>query len=283
MILVTAVTSETGLVFDPSSAGRAGVGGRRRAARQADPVRTAAPRDRPAAGGDGRRSDRHTALGCGRGAIRCRLPAAADSWPGADSRRRMETLRVLVVDDETGMRLAIARVLSTFTVKSGDDDTTDRVRGEDRRNRRGGARADRRVGARHPPARPEAARHLGPRRAPAGERARPADAHRDDHRLRHARDGDRRDQAGRPRLPAQAVHAGRTPRRRPPGRQAPGGAAPGAAPGRREAPGPLPVHLGARTRTEGAARGDRGLPPDPQGRVGGHRSGRASARSSTAR
>ncbi len=36
----------------------------------------------------------------------------------------MDTLRVLVVDDETGMRLAIARVLSTFTVKPGDDDTT---------------------------------------------------------------------------------------------------------------------------------------------------------------
>jgi two-component system sensor histidine kinase/response regulator len=36
----------------------------------------------------------------------------------------MDTLRVLVVDDETGMRLAIARVLGTFTVKTGDDDTT---------------------------------------------------------------------------------------------------------------------------------------------------------------
>jgi signal transduction histidine kinase len=36
----------------------------------------------------------------------------------------MDTLRVLVVDDETGMRLAIARVLNTFTVKPGDDDAT---------------------------------------------------------------------------------------------------------------------------------------------------------------
>jgi signal transduction histidine kinase len=36
----------------------------------------------------------------------------------------MDTLRVLVVDDETGMRLAIARVLSTFTVKPGDDAAT---------------------------------------------------------------------------------------------------------------------------------------------------------------
>jgi signal transduction histidine kinase len=36
----------------------------------------------------------------------------------------MDTLRVLVVDDETGMRLAIARVLNAFTVKPGDDDTT---------------------------------------------------------------------------------------------------------------------------------------------------------------
>lgn len=36
----------------------------------------------------------------------------------------MDTLRVLVVDDETGMRLAIARVLSTFTVRPGDDDLT---------------------------------------------------------------------------------------------------------------------------------------------------------------
>ncbi len=36
----------------------------------------------------------------------------------------MDTLRVLVVDDETGMRLAIARVLSTFTVRPGDDDAT---------------------------------------------------------------------------------------------------------------------------------------------------------------
>jgi two-component system, sensor histidine kinase and response regulator len=35
----------------------------------------------------------------------------------------METLRVLVVDDETGMRLAIARVLGTFNVRSGDDDS----------------------------------------------------------------------------------------------------------------------------------------------------------------
>jgi two-component system, sensor histidine kinase and response regulator len=33
----------------------------------------------------------------------------------------METLRVLVVDDETGMRLAIARVLNTFSVRAGDD------------------------------------------------------------------------------------------------------------------------------------------------------------------
>jgi two-component system, sensor histidine kinase and response regulator len=36
----------------------------------------------------------------------------------------MDTLRVLVVDDETGMRLAIARVLTTFSVRPGDDDTT---------------------------------------------------------------------------------------------------------------------------------------------------------------
>lgn len=36
----------------------------------------------------------------------------------------MENLRVLVVDDETGMRLAIARVLGTFSVRPGDDDTT---------------------------------------------------------------------------------------------------------------------------------------------------------------
>ena len=35
----------------------------------------------------------------------------------------METLRVLVVDDETGMRMAIARVLATFTVKAADDDS----------------------------------------------------------------------------------------------------------------------------------------------------------------
>jgi CheY-like chemotaxis protein len=35
----------------------------------------------------------------------------------------METLRVLVVDDETGMRMAIARVLSTFTVRAGDDES----------------------------------------------------------------------------------------------------------------------------------------------------------------
>jgi two-component system, sensor histidine kinase and response regulator len=36
----------------------------------------------------------------------------------------MDTLRVLVVDDETGMRLAIARVLGAFTVKPGDDAAT---------------------------------------------------------------------------------------------------------------------------------------------------------------
>jgi two-component system, sensor histidine kinase and response regulator len=35
----------------------------------------------------------------------------------------METLRVLVVDDETGMRLAIARVLGTFNVRSSEDDS----------------------------------------------------------------------------------------------------------------------------------------------------------------
>ena len=36
-----------------------------------------------------------------------------------------ETLRVLVVDDETGMRLAVARVLNTFSVRVGDEaDTT---------------------------------------------------------------------------------------------------------------------------------------------------------------
>jgi two-component system, sensor histidine kinase and response regulator len=34
----------------------------------------------------------------------------------------METLRVLVVDDETGMRMAIARVLGTFSVKAGDEE-----------------------------------------------------------------------------------------------------------------------------------------------------------------
>lgn len=36
----------------------------------------------------------------------------------------METLRVLVVDDETGMRMAIARVLSTFTVTTGPEEAT---------------------------------------------------------------------------------------------------------------------------------------------------------------
>jgi len=37
----------------------------------------------------------------------------------------METLRVLVVDDETGMRLAVARVLGSFTARLGDEaDTT---------------------------------------------------------------------------------------------------------------------------------------------------------------
>lgn len=36
----------------------------------------------------------------------------------------MDTLRVLVVDDETGMRLAMARVLGTFSVKPDHDDTT---------------------------------------------------------------------------------------------------------------------------------------------------------------
>jgi two-component system, sensor histidine kinase and response regulator len=35
----------------------------------------------------------------------------------------METLRVLVVDDEVGMRMAIARVLGTFSVKSADDES----------------------------------------------------------------------------------------------------------------------------------------------------------------
>jgi two-component system, sensor histidine kinase and response regulator len=35
----------------------------------------------------------------------------------------MDTLRVLVVDDETGMRMAIARVLGTFAVKTGDDES----------------------------------------------------------------------------------------------------------------------------------------------------------------
>ena len=39
----------------------------------------------------------------------------------------METLRVLVVDDETGMRLAVARVLSTYTVRP--DETDDHVVG----------------------------------------------------------------------------------------------------------------------------------------------------------
>lgn len=34
----------------------------------------------------------------------------------------METLRVLVVDDETGMRLAVARVLGTYSVRLGDAD-----------------------------------------------------------------------------------------------------------------------------------------------------------------
>ncbi len=35
----------------------------------------------------------------------------------------MDTLRILVVDDETGMRMAIARVLGTFSVKAGDDES----------------------------------------------------------------------------------------------------------------------------------------------------------------
>ena len=43
---------------------------------------------------------------------------------------------------------------------------------------------------------------------------------------------------------------------------------------RGEAPGPLPVHLGARPRAQGAAGGDRRLPADPEGRFGGHRPGR---------
>ena len=65
-------------------------------------------------------------------ALGSRPHSAAASEPGsaegleseAEGRRVMDTLRVLVVDDETGMRLAIARVLGTFTVKPGDDDAT---------------------------------------------------------------------------------------------------------------------------------------------------------------
>ena len=110
-----------------------------------------------------------------------------------------------------------------------------------------------------------------------GQRARAADADGDDHRLRDARDGDRRHQARRVRLPAQAVHPRRTARGCPPRGEAPRGAAAGAPAGRGEAPGPLPVHLGARPRAEGAAGGDRGLPADPARRVGRQRSGGAGA------
>ena len=106
VILVTAVTSETGLVFDrrPRGAERAWVGAD---AVLAKPIRFEQLR---------REIDRLLRRQ-GLGAWGPRPPVRTPNQ--LVKRTFVETLRVLVVDDETGMRLAIARVLGTFTVRLG--------------------------------------------------------------------------------------------------------------------------------------------------------------------
>ena len=103
VILVTAVTAETGLSFAPTSgAERAWVGAD---AMLAKPIRfEQLKREVERLLRDRDKGLRGSGLGAGQHAERCKGIA-------------VETLRVLVVDDETGMRLAVARVLNTYTVR----------------------------------------------------------------------------------------------------------------------------------------------------------------------
>ena len=102
-----------------------------------------------------------------------------------------EILRILVVDDETGMRLAIARVLNTFQVRLADE--ADGTAGFEVQTAETGEEALEKIGRAvpgHPAPRPEAARHLGAGRLEGGQRAWAADPDGDDHRVRDARDRD---------------------------------------------------------------------------------------------
>ena len=191
----------------------------------------------------------------------------------------METLRVLVVDDETGMRLAVARVLNTYTVRP--DESDDHVVGFAIETAETGEAALEMMAASVPDillldmklpgmSGLDVLREIRERRLETLTVMITG--------LRHARNRDRGHQARGPRLPAEAVHAGRPARGRPARRPPPAGPARGAAAGRGEAAGPLPVHLGARARAQGPAGRRRGVPPDPQGRDGRQRSRRRGPR-----
>jgi len=162
----------------------------------------------------------------------------------------VESCEVLVVDDETGMRLAVARVLNRHVGRR-IGGARGGIRGRDGRNRRG--RLEMMAASvpdicwldmKLPGMSGLDVLRESPRRR--HERS------RDDHGLRDPRDGHRGDQARRPRLSAEAVHTGRPP-------SWPSGewsATCGPARARRLAEEKrqvrFPVHLGARARAEGS-------------------------------
>ena len=172
----------------------------------------------------------------------------------------MDTLRVLVVDDETGMRLAVARVLGSFTVRLGDE--ADTAVTFDVQTAESGEQALELMAAGVPDillldvkmpgiSGLDVLREMNERGIQTLTVMITAYA-----TLETAIDATKRgahDFLPKPFTPDEL----RVAIRRVVKHLA--GAAPGEAPGRGEAAGPLPVHLRARPRAEGAAGGHRGL------------------------
>ena len=174
-----------------------------------------------------------------------------------------ETLHLLVVDDEMGMRLSVERALRNYTTWFEDIEAEVSYRitmadtGEAALDL---LQADPR---RHPAAGLQAAGHLRAGRAADPRRAQVGDPGGDDHRLRQPGDGGAGHQGGRLRLPRQAVQPRRAQGRRAQDFQALHGPARGAQAGRGAAPDPVRIPFGAGPRAEVAPGRGGGQPADP--------------------
>ena len=186
----------------------------------------------------------------------------------------MDTLKVLVTDDEMGMRLGVTRTLRDFSVRVPDVNgavafTVDQAES--------GEEALEKID-RSPPdilllgSQDAGHQRAGSARSPGRPRDRHADDH--DHGLRLDRDGRGRDQTRGLRFPRQAVHARRAQEHDSQGGRAadPGQAGPAARRG--ETPRPLRVHPRAGPRAQGPAECRGRLPRHPAEPSTGRQPGR---------